>query len=65
MALGTDLAEADHDDVPNWTARALLGASHWVHPTRPSRHTAAHRHFRAAQPGKDDQGTSASAGRPG
>ena len=65
--LGPDLAEPDHDDVPNLDrVERLLGASHWVH------HDAAERvtqlltdAFAPAQPGKDDQGTSTSAGRPG
>ena len=65
--LGPDLAEPDHDDVPNLDrVERLLGASHWVH------HDAAELvtqlltdAFAPAQPGKDDRGTSTIAGRPG
>jgi pimeloyl-ACP methyl ester carboxylesterase len=36
--LGTDLAEPDHDDVPNLDrVERLPGASHWVHHDQPER----------------------------
>jgi pimeloyl-ACP methyl ester carboxylesterase len=53
--LGPDLAEPDHDDVPNLDrVERLLGASHWVHHDAAERVTQLLTDFFApAQPSKD------------
>ena len=49
--LGEDLAEPDHDDVPNLDrVERLPDASHWVPDDEAERHSTAHRLLRPALP---------------